>query len=107
MPEHTHEAALSNLNIGTISAKLRASDQGADMTDPAGNALANSSRSTYANQAPNQDMHAGSVQVTQGGTPSGDVTISPNGGGQPVNNMQPYLALNFIIALQGMYPSRN
>jgi microcystin-dependent protein len=28
------------------------------------------------------------------------------GGGQPHNNMSPYLALNFIIALQGVYPSR-
>lgn len=28
-------------------------------------------------------------------------------GGQPHNNMQPYLVLNFCIALQGIYPSRN
>jgi microcystin-dependent protein len=27
-------------------------------------------------------------------------------GGQPHNNMQPYLTLNFCIALQGIYPSR-
>ena len=31
----------------------------------------------------------------------------PNeGGSQAHNNMQPYLAVNFIIALQGLYPSR-
>lgn len=29
------------------------------------------------------------------------------GGNQPINNMQPYLAINFIIALEGIYPSRN
>ena len=29
------------------------------------------------------------------------------GGGQSHNNMQPYLAINFIIALQGTYPSRS
>ncbi|MCP9769317.1 phage tail protein, partial [Lacihabitans sp. LS3-19] len=29
------------------------------------------------------------------------------GGNIPVNNMQPYLALNYIIALVGVYPSRN
>lgn len=29
------------------------------------------------------------------------------GGGQAHNNMQPYLTLNFIIALQGLYPSRS
>ena len=29
------------------------------------------------------------------------------GGGQSHNNMQPYLTLNFVIALQGLFPSRN
>jgi len=29
------------------------------------------------------------------------------GGGQPHNNMQPFLTLNFIIALVGLYPSRS
>lgn len=32
--------------------------------------------------------------------------ISVNGGGNPHNNMQPYLTLNFCIALQGVYPQR-
>ena len=32
--------------------------------------------------------------------------VSPTGGSQPHNNMQPYLTLNFIIALQGIFPSR-
>jgi microcystin-dependent protein len=32
---------------------------------------------------------------------------TPAGGGQPHNNMQPYLALNFIIALQGIFPPRS
>jgi microcystin-dependent protein len=34
-------------------------------------------------------------------------SISNAGGSQPHNNMQPYLVLNFIIALQGIFPSRN
>lgn len=29
------------------------------------------------------------------------------GGGQAHNNMQPFLAVNFCIALQGLFPSRN
>ena len=33
-------------------------------------------------------------------------SIAPAGGGLPHNNMQPYLTLNFIIALQGIFPSR-
>lgn len=34
-------------------------------------------------------------------------SISNVGGSQPHNNMMPYLVLNFIIALQGIFPSRN
>lgn len=34
-------------------------------------------------------------------------TIGNTGGSQPHNNMQPYLVLNFIIALQGIFPSQN
>lgn len=33
--------------------------------------------------------------------------IAPVGGGQPHNNMMPYLALNFCIAMQGIYPPRS
>lgn len=40
------------------------------------------------------------------------VTMSPStignvGGSQPHTNQQPYLVLNFIVALQGIFPSRN
>jgi microcystin-dependent protein len=33
--------------------------------------------------------------------------LSPAGGSQPHQNMQPYLTLNFCIALQGIFPSQN
>jgi microcystin-dependent protein len=33
--------------------------------------------------------------------------VVPNSGGQAHENRQPFLAVNFIIALQGIYPSRN
>ena len=33
--------------------------------------------------------------------------VANTGGGQSLNNMQPFLAVNFCIALQGLFPSRN
>jgi len=44
--------------------------------------------------------------------PANPVSLSPSsisnvGGSQPHNNMMPYLVLNFIIALQGIFPSQN
>jgi len=39
-------------------------------------------------------------------TPMHPQALGPSGGSQPHNNMPPYLTLNFIIALQGVYPPR-
>ena len=36
-----------------------------------------------------------------------DNAVAPAGGDQPHNNLQPYLTLNFCIALQGVYPPRS
>lgn len=45
---------------------------------------------------------AGSAEV-----PLADSTnVGPSGGGQPHENMQPYMVINYLIALQGLYPSR-
>ena len=48
--------------------------------------------------------------VYTGGTPNTAMApqaISNAGGGQSHNNMQPYLSLNFCIALSGIFPSRS
>lgn len=60
---------------------------------PAGNLLANATAEAY-----------GSPTSL---TALGPTTVTSVGGSQPHNNMMPYLALNFIIALQGIFPSRN
>lgn len=52
----------------------------------------------------------GTLATFSNGAP--DSTLSPqaigiSGGSQPHNNLQPYLAFNFCIALSGVFPSRN
>jgi microcystin-dependent protein len=44
--------------------------------------------------------------ATQDGLMS-PTAISTTGGSQPHNNLQPFLTINFIIAMQGIYPSRS
>jgi microcystin-dependent protein len=39
-------------------------------------------------------------------TPLDSAVISSTGSGQPHDNIQPYLAMNYLIAVQGTYPSR-
>jgi microcystin-dependent protein len=80
MPTHTHFLQGTN-NVGTDpnpSANVILSKSVANSFGPATNLVA---------------MNANSV---------GNV-----GGSQPHENKQPYLVLNFVIALQGIFPSRN
>ena len=51
----------------------------------------------------------GSAALYKDGAPTGKVNInslSVTGSSLPHNNMQPYLTLNFCIALQGVFPAR-
>jgi len=41
------------------------------------------------------------------GTAMSSTLLSPNGESVPHNNMQPYLVLNYCIALVGIFPTRN
>jgi microcystin-dependent protein len=80
IPAHTHTAQAS-------------SDPG-NTPIPTGNVLADT--------APNELYHdATSLVALRAGT------IANAGANQAHNNMQPYLVLNFCIALQGLFPSRN
>ncbi len=84
IPAHSHPVtATTNANSGPAGDTL-----------PNGNFLAEGN--SY-NSASNAQMNANAVQVTLGNA----------GGSQPHNNIQPYTCINFIIALQGIFPSRN
>ena len=51
----------------------------------------------------------GSAALYIAGPATGKVnqfSLAPTGGSLPHNNMQPYLTLNFCIALQGVFPAR-
>ncbi|HSS77023.1 MAG TPA: phage tail protein [Thermoanaerobaculia bacterium] len=69
------------------------------------------SQSDATDQSPVNELLAAGVGIGQYGTPGAITQLSSNalapaGGDQPHNNMQPYLTLNFCIALQGVYPPR-
>jgi len=87
--------ALSGNQGGAHSHNLQASSAAADTPAPAGNLLADTTPLNHYGPADSLGQIA-------------DAAISPvGGGGQAHNNMQPYLALNFIIALIGTYPPRS
>ncbi|HEY0150074.1 MAG TPA: tail fiber protein [Allosphingosinicella sp.] len=88
MPAHTHSFNAVNTNAAT--------------EEPQGNALA---KGRYTTGTQN-----GAVAFYQTAAPNVNMSFSamaPAGGSLPHNNMQPYLTLNFCIALQGVFPPRS
>lgn len=44
--------------------------------------------------------------TTDSGAPMGAPTVAAAGGGQPHSNIQPFVGINFIIAVAGVFPSQ-
>ncbi|MFO8233042.1 MAG: tail fiber protein [Longimonas sp.] len=89
MPTHNHTAMV----------KPRASSQIADESSPASHFPA--VETTGRDQV---DGYRSESDVEMGGT---EITTAGAGGNQPHTNVQPYQVVNFVIALQGVYPSRS
>ncbi|WP_034062638.1 phage tail protein [Lacinutrix jangbogonensis] len=96
MPSHSHAAA----------GHLKTS------ATPAGNTPVNSYPAPIAGRTSGGD----SVSISGWGTAANGtaaandgvaVTVGNSGGNQSVNNMQPWECVNYIICLQGVFPSRN
>jgi microcystin-dependent protein len=83
--------------IPAHSHALMATTQAANQATPVNNSLAKTTGTFKPYLAP---AGAPLVQMSQNALP-------PAGGDQPHNNMQPYLTLNFCIALQGVFPPRS
>lgn len=56
--------------------------------------------------APGGHGHPGNAYFSGHDTAMSPLALLPSGGSQPHNNMQPYLGISFIIALNGRFPSR-
>jgi microcystin-dependent protein len=88
--------ATHTLNISEIPAHNHVpvgNNTAATAPGPAANLWANNPNNAYSTANPANAMNP--------------ACILPTGGNQPHENMSPYLVLNFIIALQGIFPSRN
>jgi microcystin-dependent protein len=79
LPTHTHAAACSGA--------------AANSTKPSGNYWASWADSQFSDQPPSAAMNAGAVGAA--------------GGSQPHDNMLPFVVINFIISLFGVFPSQN
>jgi microcystin-dependent protein len=93
LPMHMHD--IQKPANGLVTAKAK-TGTAANKTTPEGNYFAENIAETkrFSNRS---DASMANAAPTLGGV----------GGSQPHENRQPYLVLNYVIALQGVFPSRN
>lgn len=108
MPAHNHPATATSESTSTSTSALFAEGTPANAQNPAGKMLA-SGQSIYANEdaANNRQMSSQAVTTTTTTTTTTTVNVNVAGGSQPVNNLQPYIAMNYCICVEGIFPSRN
>ncbi|WP_298295529.1 tail fiber protein [uncultured Litoreibacter sp.] len=86
IPQHNHNVT------------MRADSRSGNTDNPAGNIISTGSGTTlFRPNSARDDVNMASDALTQNNV----------GGSQSHNNMQPFIAVNYIIALQGIFPSRN
>jgi microcystin-dependent protein len=98
---HTHSAAPAGLSatVPAVTTTGTTNQPGPSVVLAAPTDAARNPVNIYSNATPAQNLALGTV--------TGSITVGPAGGGQPHANIQPYLAINYIIALVGIFPSRN
>lgn len=91
----TESVTMTQANMPAHSHALRASGSPGNAESPSGNVPANSGLGSpvYSDAQPNTVMN--------------NEMIGASGGNMPMNNMPPFLAMNYCIALYGIFPPRD
>ena len=93
----TNSKTLITTNLPAHNHPLNAVTQAGSSATPTGNLLANTGAL--------DKEYAPAVGNTA--TTMGAAAIGNTGSSTPINNMQPYLGMNYIMCVEGIFPSRN
>lgn len=99
MPSHTHGATAAITGTFGVATNTETTNTG----EAAGNVLGEAAANIYNSSPAEPTELLGGVQNSLGV----NVTINNAGGSIAHENRMPYLAINYIIAIQGTFPSRN
>ena len=97
----TETVTLSTAQIPAHSHSVQVAGPG-NANTPAGNVVLSSQGEGSGKTAPAYAAVNAATQLALA-----PQTIAPDGGSQPHDNMIPYLAVNFILSLFGVFPSQN
>ncbi|WP_367388448.1 phage tail protein [Lewinella sp. LCG006] len=99
MPNHTHTPTAAITGTFGVATNTETSNSG----EGSGNVLGEAAANIYNNQPADPAELLGGVVNTLGV----NLQLQNTGGSQSHENQMPYLAVNYIIALYGVFPSRN
>ena len=106
VPISSGQGSGSNFTIGQTGGAethtVSLSEMPAHSHSVTGTATAGSLPNAAGNMLANSAMYISTGNATLAGAAFSNV-----GGSQPHTNIQPYLVINWVIALQGIFPSRN
>lgn len=110
LPAHTHQITPTySTTAASVNISLNAVASSGAENSPVGNYLAQDSSGTdnvYANPAnsPNLvNLNSNAAQLSNLSPPIPGVTIGVAGSSLPHNNIQPLLAVNYIICIEGLF----
>jgi microcystin-dependent protein len=102
MPVHTHGGSQLSVTLGASTSAATSSAPGdsevlAATNGQDGDGLPVTVKAYAPSTSQNTTLHGGAVSGM----------VDPAGGSQPIEILQPFQAINFVICLQGIFPSRN
>lgn len=113
LPAHTHAATatvdISKLNVTVSGTPYNTSNSNTNIPTGTtclgkGNTSGGDDANIYSTSTGNGNMASPSASI--GGSASASVTVQPAGSSTPVAISQPSIVLNYIIATEGIYPTR-
>lgn len=122
LPEHGHAATFDQTSVNgtcevTVNLPNNAANVQADLDEPGpdtclGKAKVGANKANiYTKSTPSITLNKPSVSAngTIAGQVTGQITVKPTGNPnpKPIENMPPYLVLNYIICLDGLFPPRS
>jgi microcystin-dependent protein len=108
MPSHTHTAVFTPSGGG--AAQVNVTTTVGNLPSPVGNMLGQSPAAGPTQApiyAPSTSPVSGQLAGVSGGGGGGTVAVGMAGNGLPISIVPPFQAVTFIIALVGVFPSRN
>ena len=105
LPAHSHTAT-TTLNLSGMEAALNAYQKPSGPPVPGIEQYLDAKKTIFTDAFPNVVLSPMSIDIMEGSS-TATTSVDDTGGGSPINVRSPYIGMNWLIQLTGLFPSRN